>query len=427
MKQTINALTSNRFIAMIVLALLAVPWSMAARVPGWQWAWAVVSVCVTAFIGLLLRRTWAFPFAAAALALYVIHSAFLLASRGWKTSRALQALCVGVLAWGVWRKPHEGILDEKVDEPDDDDDTETLISLVHLRATKRYLEPAILAQALSDAWNVKLQAHSTQTPPTASEMEDYTDGFVADTGPTYIVFMTKPFTAFFIVHNHDGNYFSNPESLADKVPNLRFAEVIRTHEAWLSIDLLDKASSPETLAQAYQLIGKAVSALADDQTLALFCPQHSFINLWNESLEEQLCGPEPLKVFQQEVKAPIFGVGDDSGIEQAIAEARERWPEFAKAFRNRKREDPPFIVKAPFTTEGKTEHIWLEVFGIEPEYVHGHLLNDPFYHPSLKSGSQVEVPVAEISDWVFAEDGKPVGNFTAQAINRSRTATRNQS
>jgi uncharacterized protein YegJ (DUF2314 family) len=197
--------------------------------------------------------------------------------------------------------------------------------------------------------------------------------------------------------------------------------VILQHQAWLSVDLLDN-TSPAVMEQAYQFIGKAISALADDATLALLCPQQSYFNLWSEALEEKLCGPDPLNVFKEEVKAPIIGVKGDSGVEEATAEARRRWPEFAEAFQRRDKEGAPFIVKAPFTTGSETEHMWLEVFALEPEYVHGHLANDPFYHPTLKKGSQVEVPVNEISDWVFAENNEAVGNFTGRIVNQARRA-----
>ena len=58
-----------------------------------------------------------------------------------------------------------------------------------------------------------------------------------------------------------------------------------------------------------------------------------------------------------------------------------------------------------------------EVFGLEPEYVHGHLINDPIHTTKLKKGSQVEVPAADVSDWVCPDsDGNPLGNFTQQAV-----------
>lgn len=169
---------------------------------------------------------------------------------------------------------------------------------------------------------------------------------------------------------------------------------------------------------AYRMIGKAVSALADDDVMAIMCPQHRFFNLWSPELEKLLCGNSPLDALREEVKAPVFGVPSDEAIANAIVEARRRWPEFATAFKNRAPDDERFIVKPAFVGEdGQTEHMWLQVFGLEPEYVHGHLVNHHMHTSKLKQGSQVEVPVAEISDWVCPDaEGNALGNFTHEAV-----------
>jgi uncharacterized protein YegJ (DUF2314 family) len=228
----------------------------------------------------------------------------------------------------------------------------------------------------------------------------------------------KPTVAMFLVHNHDKNYFDEPEEAAGKVPNLRFAEIIRDHTAWLAVDLVQVKDTELVQDEAYRLIGKAISTLADDDVMAILCPQHHFFNLWSAELEKILCGDSPLDALREEVKAPVIGVPDGDAIENAIAEARRRWPEFAAIFKNRQADDERFIVKAPFTGEdGKVEHMWLQVFGLEPEYVHGHLVNHPMHTTKLKQGSQVEVLVSEVSDWVCPDaEGNPLGNFTHQAI-----------
>lgn len=415
-KRILNRLTSNRTLAMLWLGLLAWAWSLAAHLQNLQWAWALVALFAVASVGLLMRWDWARKLSAVLLALVALNGVVRLFTNGWKLNRTFMAAGAGLVAWGLWRNPDEGWFEDD-DEPKDKAEPDTLISLVLLRTTQRYLEPIILAQALSDAWGLHLKGH---TDDEGVDDDADSDGFVTAAGPVSIVCVRKPSAAFFMIHNHEGCYFNDAEGLAAKVPNLRFADIIRNHHAWLSVDLLDKASSPETIDQAYRLIGKAISALADDATLALFCPQHSFFNLWSEALEAQLCGPEPLRAFREEVKAPIIGVKNDARIEDAIAEARRRWPEFVEAFHRRQKDGLPFIVKAPFTTADETEHMWLEVFALEPEYVHGHLISDPFYHRKLKKGSQVEVPVEEVSDWVFADDGRAVGNFTGAIVSQTR-------
>lgn len=64
--------------------------------------------------------------------------------------------------------------------------------------------------------------------------------------------------------------------------------------------------------------------------------------------------------------------------------------------------------------------MWLKVFGLETAFVHGTLLNEPMRTTKLRNGSQVEVPVEDICDWICrGADGGPVGNFTQTAITQA--------
>lgn len=416
MKRAINWLTSNRNLAILFLAMKAFAFWLVRVLPGWEWTQILVALAVIAIVGLALRKDWGRWLAVVLLSASAIHGAYLMAKNGITTRRAINVAATAFIAWGLWKKPDEGFFDDASEDngtsaPDKDD--KPLISLVHLRSSKRYLEPAVLAQALSDAWGIKLEAKEDPEEESSAD----SDGFVAGGDAMYIVFTFKPAMAMFMVHNHEDQYFNNVEDLASKVPNLRFAKIIREHSAWLAIDLMEGATAPQMRDRAYHMLGKAITALADDDTLALFCPQHQYFNLWSEELENILCGPNPLRAFKEEVKAPVIGVKSSATMEEAIAEAQRRWPEFVAAFKERDPEDPRFIVKAAFTTGEDTEHMWMEVIGIEPEYVHGHLVNEPIHHPTLKRGSQVEVPVADISDWVFAKGDEPVGNFTGHLVN----------
>ncbi|RBP43748.1 uncharacterized protein YegJ (DUF2314 family) [Roseimicrobium gellanilyticum] len=416
MKRALDWLFSNRNLAVLLLGLKAYAFGLASTLPGRGWTMALVALAVAAIIGLCLWKTWAQKLAAALLAASAVFSLYVMSNNGFSTRRLFGAIASAYIAWGVWKRPKEGFFDAgdgDASHPSSDGDDKPLISLVHLRSSQRYLEPAILAQALSDAWSIKLEAKADPE----DEASDESDGFVAGGDAVYFVFTFKPAMAMFMVHNREDQYFNEVEDLARKVPNLRFANIIREHSAWLAIDLMENATVPQMRDQAYQMIGKAITALADDDTLALFCPQHQYFNLWSEELENVLCGPNPLGAFKKEVKAPVIGVKNSTTMEEAIAEAKRRWPEFVAAFKERDPNDPRFIVKAAFTTGEDTEHMWLEVFGIEPEYVHGHLMNEPFHHPTLKQGSQVEVPVSDISDWLFPKGDEPVGNFTGHLVN----------
>ena len=418
MKSIINRLTSNWNLAASMLAFHAWAWMMAGKLTGSLQAKVLAALDLVIAGGLFMKQRWARLAGMAALIWITSSKIHGLIVREFTWRQALIAAGLGALAYYLWTEPDSGFLDdftrskppETADEKDED---KPVISLVHLRSQPRYLEPQVLANALSEAWGLQIISGEGE--------EEHSDGFVVGDNPLFFIWVKKPAFAMFMVHNRDSSYFDDAEEVASNVPNLRFAEIIREHSAWLAVDLMQVKDTQVDQDEAYRLIGKAVSALADDDVMAILCPQHRFFNLWSPELEKLLCGDSPLEALREEVKAPVIGVPNGEAIENAIAEARRRWPEFVEIFKKRQPDDERFIVKAPFTgDDGQVEHMWMQVFGLEPEYVHGHLINHPMHTTKLKQGSRVEVPVATISDWVCPDaEGNPLGNFTHKAIKQA--------
>ncbi|WP_395743079.1 DUF2314 domain-containing protein [Prosthecobacter sp.] len=419
MKRIINWLTSNWTCAALLLGFHAWAWVMIGTWMRNQSSRIMGALMAVTALGLLMRLRWTRLVGTAMLIWISGFKAYGLVAREFTWKQAMWSALYGLIAYHLWTKPDSGILDDFAgeDQPDADQEKQSeedhekpIISLVHLRRQQRYLEPQVLANALSEAWGLQIAG--------GEEDVKEADGFVAGENPLFIVMVHKPTFAMFMVHNRDSAYFEDPEETAGRVPNLRFAEIIREHSAWLAVDLMQAKDTKLDQDEAYRLIGKAVSALADDDVMAILCPQHHFFNLWSPELEKTLCGESPLEALQEEVKAPVIGVPDGDTIEKAIDEARRRWPEFVEAFKKRQPDDERFIVKAPFTGEdGRVEHMWLQVFGLEPEYAHGNLINHPMHTTKLRMGSQVEVAVGEVSDWICPDaEGNPLGNFTQQAI-----------
>lgn len=419
----LNRLTSNWNFAILITTLVAV--MCVQKVlngegqPNLQWTAAILLLLVT--LGMIARTTWGRMLGVVSLIAIALVFLYELVEGGFSWSTTLQMSGALYIAYGLWKKPEEGFFDDDNDDESSgtgndgengEDDSGPLVSLVHLRSSPRYLESPVLANILSDAWGLEILVGDEED----DEEDERGDGFVIGTNPIFFVVVKRPVAGALIVHNHDSQYFDDPKAVADEMPNLRFAEIVRNHTAWLSVDLLGSGESADHN-EGYSMIGKALAALDDDSVLAILCPQHHYFNLWSPDLEKTLHSDAPLDAMLEEVKAPVIGV-ETTSIEDAIAEARRRWPEFVAAFQGREPDDQRFIVKAPFTGEDdQVEHMWLTVIGLEPEYVHGNLVNDPMYSKTLKNGSQVEVPVAEISDWMCpGPDDTPIGGFTHQAV-----------
>ena len=314
-----------------------------------------------------------------------------------------------VLAYECWEAlgAMGKVLDDEVDEGDDDD--RPMISFVLLQKEAKYLESMILAKMIEAAWGGD---YSTSD-------ENEADGFVVGESPMFVV--NSPHGTF-LVHNHDSQYWDDTESLLEEVDELRLHHAIAQHQAWLSVDLISPAESDTDQRDAYALILKLIQELADDDTLVMLQPETMRINVWSDELAASLNDPNAIEEFAEQQNVPVVRIEeDDPRMLAAVETARRRWPEFVEAFQSRSGNDEDkFSVKAPIESNGNVEFIWLDVIGLEPNYIHGTLANDPVDLGDLVLGSQVEVPVKDLNDWAFFKDGVANGMFTVAAIHEAQ-------
>jgi uncharacterized protein YegJ (DUF2314 family) len=102
-----------------------------------------------------------------------------------------------------------------------------------------------------------------------------------------------------------------------------------------------------------------------------------------------------------------IGVADDDlEMTAAIAKARETLPQFWQVFDKRERAESDFSLKVRITDDR----------GVEHGKTMGTINNDPNTVTSVKLGDRLEIPEADISDWLFIRDGKMVGNFTLKPL-----------
>jgi uncharacterized protein YegJ (DUF2314 family) len=79
-----------------------------------------------------------------------------------------------------------------------------------------------------------------------------------------------------------------------------------------------------------------------------------------------------------------------------------------------------FAVKAPVSHAGNTEFIWIAVTALEGDRVYGTLGNEPGNLGSLKLGSKVSVPVADLNDWCYLDSQEKVaGGYTIEAVQKA--------
>jgi uncharacterized protein YegJ (DUF2314 family) len=285
---------------------------------------------------------------------------------------------------------------------DDEDEGKPLISLVLLLREPRYLDAEMLARQASAAWDKKISTDDSEG----------NDGFVAGESPAFILHLGE---FFFLVNNFSTPYVDDPEAAAKEMADLRLSKAMAEHRAWLSVDMLGEAEG-EMLAKAYRHIGKLIAALADTECLAIYSPATSRLNVYDAALDEQLRGPDPLKLFAEPTFVPVVTVPDDDPrMQAAVDEARRRWPEFVAAFEKRK-EGEHFAVKSRFTEGEEVEWMWSSVTAIENDVILGVLDNDPVDIKKIKAGSRVRIPVADVGDWVCVRGDDMEGGFTIKVV-----------
>jgi uncharacterized protein YegJ (DUF2314 family) len=62
------------------------------------------------------------------------------------------------------------------------------------------------------------------------------------------------------------------------------------------------------------------------------------------------------------------------------------------------------------------EHMWINEVEFDGDTISGVLVNDPNALSNVKNGDFIEVPLTQVSDWLFAFQGKTYGGFTIQMM-----------
>lgn len=142
--------------------------------------------------------------------------------------------------------------------------------------------------------------------------------------------------------------------------------------------------------------------------------------------------------------SPVFLFDSKSpALQQAIQIARHQFRYFWREMTWEQRRIVKGLsiasVKAPFTDEGKVtgglvdklfgwlrpkpdpdaptvEQMWLGDIEFDGQSVHGVLLNSPNWIRSVREGDHVEVPLDDITDWMYAVGDEVCGGFTVQAL-----------
>ncbi len=284
-----------------------------------------------------------------------------------------------------------------------------LISFVALLREPVSFDPAVLAAVAGKAWGADLGDGGSPGK----------DGFVCGTGR-------------FTTVMHDGRavlinsvpepYTPDVETAAATIADLRIRGLLLEHRAWFSCDALgvDGTTPAAEIREWRRRLAILFAELIDENCLLIYLPDPSRAYPINDDTERALRSADPVQALQETCALPLLAIAeDDPLLKQAVSEARGLWPNFVTAFEARAGEH--FSAKAPITRAGNTEFIWLSVTSIEGGLIYGELDNEPANLGSLKLGSKVSVPAADLTDWCYVDPkGMFIGGFTIEAVKKAQ-------
>jgi len=109
---------------------------------------------------------------------------------------------------------------------------------------------------------------------------------------------------------------------------------------------------------------------------------------------------------------------DDTAMNEAIAAARKSLPLFWSKLEKPGPGEQEFNLKVRIDDEDKTEHFWFSDIQKKDGRLSGVVNNDPRFVKSVTVGQRVRFSEEQISDWLFMQNGKMVGNFTVRPLMR---------
>ena len=268
--------------------------------------------------------------------------------------------------------------------PQPEAQTKRLISLVLLLSEPRTLDAGAVAHAVSHAVGSEISEEAVSAKP-----------------PSFLV---RAGARKFAINSVREPYFEEGDKLAGEVKDPALAGAIRKHHAWLSVDWVETDEQVD-LRKVYQQIGQIIAQLVKADTLAVYSPDTDQFHLNDKTLLGHLKSEDPL---QDLVPAGLADAGDtgitisrdDPQLKAAEAEAKEHWPEFLHAFKDRSR-GQYFAVKGRILEGEKGEYLWLQVTDIDDKVVHGKVDNDPATLKKVARGADLHIPIAEVDDWLY--------------------------
>jgi uncharacterized protein YegJ (DUF2314 family) len=137
------------------------------------------------------------------------------------------------------------------------------------------------------------------------------------------------------------------------------------------------------------------------------------------------CKDAGQSVVHREGEPDVINVdSNDAEMNAAISQARHTTGEFLRILAAPKPNQTDFSAKREYPTKNGLggEHIWISDLSYDGKLLHGKVGDDPANIANLKLGDEVSFSPAELTDWMYMEDGKIVGGYTIRVLRKRMSA-----
>jgi uncharacterized protein YegJ (DUF2314 family) len=107
---------------------------------------------------------------------------------------------------------------------------------------------------------------------------------------------------------------------------------------------------------------------------------------------------------------------NDPDMATAFRKARETLDGFLAKVRDPHPSITAYAVKIPVSDGGQREFFWISRFEQRGGRLIGRIDNTPRLVHNIKQGERITFKPSDVVDWLYLENGKMVGNFTACVI-----------
>jgi uncharacterized protein YegJ (DUF2314 family) len=295
------------------------------------------------------------------------------------------------------------------------------VSLVFLRRAPRKLTKAQVTETIQRV--LEVNDVTVETLPADPQMPGRAYATIPDDLPPLMVF------------DMEAPYMDREDRIetAKRVKGEAAQTAVLTHKAWMAVDAIGSEDlEGEQRLHAYALLHALAEELLDDDSMLLYLPGEERYGPPGRLGLDWLMHSLRVGHFDTPIEgfeAPITRIEvSDEEMDECIAQARERLPEFCAAW-DRLGPESSAMIKARFSTADPSdpegaEFVWVLMTSLDDDGIIGTMESAPASPAIPKQGSTVRVKIDDVADWAYKdEDGNAHGLFTDELV-RKRAAER---